>query len=663
MMISRRRPAWLPTLVASVVFALSFSLSLPGLAVLPARAQNSTTVLQGGVTNGVPATGLSRNDLVTQREIDTEDFQHDTNDAALDTAGRAENVQHDYHLKAIQQSVAPAEIKQEATADENERHQDALAQLQRERSEEDARHAQRLVEIMAAASKLLSGAASAVGNSLNNSNGGGHSGGGSSKPASNPSTSNPANPSTGNSGNPSTTNSGAPLSANPPGQTPPSTSNSPATSSNPPAQNSSPPAIAQQPSAPLDFIPNALNDALNKVPNGARILQGAAEVSRAAGQGAADSIAKDLRDLENTTRQIAQPLEEQWTKDPYGGAKQVATIFAGEALGAGVQGAFATRAAMKTGAPLKSALATGGSAALKGSVLGGPNGLGALASRGSGALDEASDTAGVTGGRLSGNVGQDAEPAAGTAGGNGGPGEPAGGRQAPSEPASSDESSGPSAAKEEFPPASDPVSRGMPPAVDNALKALAKKNKWIIVVRDSNPAAERWVGQEGYLPKPQALKAKSIPYDPAKPMSEQPNAGLVRADKLTQQEKQLGYKLDPGTGLVSQDGKYFYSDIDVHGVYDSAGNDVTRQFFNELIKNPQYRNSPLQELIQHYPQDWWQFRNNPAVAGTNYGPQVGGGKTATAYLPDSTVRLETIAQMRALYSENNINFSWIYPHH
>jgi hypothetical protein len=607
MMISRRRPAWLPTLVASVVFALSFSLSLPGLAVLSARAQNSTTVLQGGVSTGGPATALSRNDLVTQHEIDTEDYQHDTNDAALDTAGRAEDVQHDFHLKAIQQSAVPAEIKQEATDDENERHQDALVQLQREHSEENARHAERLAEITAAASKLLSGAAAVVGNSLNNSNGGGQSGGGSSPPASNPST------------------------------------------SNPPAQNSSPPAIAQQPSAPLDFITKALNAALDKIPNGARILQGVAEVSRAAGQGAADSIAKDLRDLENTTRQIARPLEEQWTKDPYGGAKQVAGVFAFEGLGAGVQGAFATRAAMQAGAPLKTALTTGGSAALKGSVLGGPNGLGALASRGPGALDEASNTAGATGNKLSANVEQN--------------GEPAGAGQAPSKPASSDESTGPSAANEEFPPASDPVSRGMPPAVDNALKALAKKNKWIIVVRDSNPAAERWVGQEGYLPKPQALKAKSIPYDPAKPMSEQPNAGLVRADKLTQQEKQLGYKLDPGTGLVSQDGKYFYSDIDLHGVYDSAGNDVTRQFFNELIKNPQFRNSPLQELIQHYPQDWWQFRNNPEVAGTNYGPQVGGGKTATAYLPDSTVRLDTIAQMQQLYSENNINFSWLYPHH
>jgi hypothetical protein len=132
--------------------------------------------------------------------------------------------------------------------------------------------------------------------------------------------------------------------------------------------------------------------------------------------------------------------------------------------------------------------------------------------------------------------------------------------------------------------------------------------------------------------------------------------GAVRAENVAHD-----YHLDPDTGLVSQDGNHFYSDIDLHGVYDSEGNDVTRQFFNELMKNPQYRDGPLQDLIQHYPQDWWQFRNNPAVTGTNYGHQVGGGKTATAYLPDSTVRLDSIAQTRALCAENHINFSWLYP--
>ena len=175
MMISRRRQAWLPTFVASVVFALSFSFYLSSLAVLPTLAQEApapTKMLQGNVTNSVPATGLSRDDLDTQRKIDTEDDQHDTNDAAIDNATRAENVAHDYHLKAIEQSQAPGEVKQEAIADENERHQDALEHFQRQQAEEDERHAERLAAIKAAAGKLLSGAASAVGNSLNTNNGG-----------------------------------------------------------------------------------------------------------------------------------------------------------------------------------------------------------------------------------------------------------------------------------------------------------------------------------------------------------------------------------------------------------------------------------------------------------------------------------------------------------
>jgi hypothetical protein len=129
-------------------------LHLSGLAVLPALAQDApapTEMLQGGVTNSVPATGLTRDDLDTQRKIDTEDDQHDTNDAAIDTATRAENVAHDYHLKAIEQSQAPGEVKQEAIADENERHKDALAHFQRQQPEEDERHAQGLAAIMAAA--------------------------------------------------------------------------------------------------------------------------------------------------------------------------------------------------------------------------------------------------------------------------------------------------------------------------------------------------------------------------------------------------------------------------------------------------------------------------------------------------------------------------------
>jgi len=297
---NRSRPVRLSTLALVSAAIASLALSLPGLTVLPARAQASSTLLTGSVTNSVPATGLSRNDLPTQHAIDVEDDQHDSNDAALDYSGREENVEHDYHLKGIEQSQVPAETKQEAIADENERHQNFQTALQRQRSEEDARHAKRLVDIMAAAGKLLSGAASAAGNGLNNSNGGGGQpgGGAPSQPPANPPTSYPTNPPTNysgnppttfpatppttysgapltapppaptqpNTGNPPTTYSGVPLTA-PPAQTPPSTGNPPASSAgnNPPPQDSAPSGVAQKPPAPLDFIPDALNNALKQV--------------------------------------------------------------------------------------------------------------------------------------------------------------------------------------------------------------------------------------------------------------------------------------------------------------------------------------------------------------------------------------------------------------
>ncbi|HEY6421460.1 MAG TPA: hypothetical protein VIX59_20880 [Candidatus Binataceae bacterium] len=438
--------------------------------------------------------------------------------------------------------------------------------------------------------------------------------------------------------------------------------------------NQSPPSLLQ-----------ALNDAAGKLsPGGSQGLQkagqAASQVDKTINGGLNDAARKmqqvdttingGLNDANRKMQAVAntmrQDLIKKWTHpmDPGTALMEVVDAWASNAFGAGVGGAARTGA--EGGSFWKALKASASAAAEEGKVTAG---LGRAA--GAGTRIIASNSATGQNGpptRLPGKVTAGGEPngeGITPTNGKGNPGQriASKGGQPSSEPAAPEES-GPSAGtKAQFPPAPDPISRGMPPPVDNALKALAKAKKWVIVVRDSNPAAAQWAGRPGYLPKPQALKAKSIPYDPAKPMSEQPNAGLVRADKLTEQEQKLGYKLDPGTGLVSQYGKHFYSDIDLHGVYDTAGNDVTRQFFDELMKNPQYRNGPLQELIQHYPQDWWQYRNNPALAGTNYGPQVGGGKTVTAYLPDSTVQLNTVQQMKALYTQNNINFSSIYPHH
>ena len=213
----------------------------------------------------------------------------------------------------------------------------------------------------------------------------------------------------------------------------------------------------------------------------------------------------------------------------------------------------------------------------------------------------------------------------------------------------------------EFPPAPPPLQRGMLPAVDDTLRKIAKEKNWKIVVRDGNPAAPRFYGKEGYFPKGAGLKAKSAKIDPNKPLSEQPNAGLA-SDELTPEEKARGYVRDPATGLVSQGGRHFFSDTDIHGVYDSAGNDVTEQFFDEIIKR-QYRDNPIQDVVQHGTHDTWAKRNDPIAAGGNYGPQVGDGKTVTVYGPGSTVQLSSISQMKAFYTENGMNWAAIYPNH
>ena len=151
MMISRRRQAWLPTFVASVVFALSFSFYLSSLAVLPTLAQEApapTKMLQGNVTNSVPATGLSRDDLDTQRKIDTEDDQHDTNDAAIDNATREGGecrarlpLEGDRAIAGAGRGQAGGDRRRERTAPGRPVH------FQRQQAEEDKRHAERLAWI------------------------------------------------------------------------------------------------------------------------------------------------------------------------------------------------------------------------------------------------------------------------------------------------------------------------------------------------------------------------------------------------------------------------------------------------------------------------------------------------------------------------------------
>ncbi len=215
---------------------------------------------------------------------------------------------------------------------------------------------------------------------------------------------------------------------------------------------------------------------------------------------------------------------------------------------------------------------------------------------------------------------------------------------------------------EEFAPATYPEKRGMRKRDDRVLSSVARDEGKIILVRNSNAAALDYVGKPGYKAKSPTMKEKT--------RQTPPNKGLVAADPNDPRFKQfledegLSYdeyckKLEadgtytigtPAEGYVlrDQEGAAFYSDYDLHGVYD--GRSPTSSAYTEEFKgklNEQFNG----EIIQHGPHDDWPGAYDEAKGGANYGPQ----PPVTAYLPDGTsVHLETIADMKRFYSAHGI---------
>lgn len=219
-----------------------------------------------------------------------------------------------------------------------------------------------------------------------------------------------------------------------------------------------------------------------------------------------------------------------------------------------------------------------------------------------------------------------------------------------------------------FPNAHSANSRGMRKRDNAVFSQMAKGGGKIIIVRNSNAAATQYVGKKGYKPKPEAMKAKT--------RKSPPNEGLAAADpgdprfkELMQQDgcsnprewvdKKLGKDWTIGTpeqGYVIRDpqGNAYYSDYDLHGVYDGkTGANAYSEGFRDGLNRRMG-----EDMVQHGTHDQWGSRNNPKAAGDNYGPQ----PPCTAYTPDGkAVHLETVADMKAFYKEHNINFDAIYP--
>ncbi|MDP8982282.1 MAG: hypothetical protein M3O35_17025 [Acidobacteriota bacterium] len=220
----------------------------------------------------------------------------------------------------------------------------------------------------------------------------------------------------------------------------------------------------------------------------------------------------------------------------------------------------------------------------------------------------------------------------------------------------------------------DPKDRGLLLADENYLKNIAATKGLIFLVRDSSLPALWWIGRPGYRAKPAAIKGKTLKAGdltgfPANQVNQY--LGLASARGMSENEKRelraAGYSIEPNEPqlIVDQDGSKFYSDTDLHGVYDLNGNDA---WSNEMAQ--QLRCGTVDKGIQHDPHDNWTDRNNKAVAKANYGPQIGprpgqesgDPRTITAILPDcTTVRIGSLAEMKQLYRAIGVNFGRVYP--
>ncbi|HEY3738421.1 MAG TPA: hypothetical protein VGL53_01190, partial [Bryobacteraceae bacterium] len=215
-------------------------------------------------------------------------------------------------------------------------------------------------------------------------------------------------------------------------------------------------------------------------------------------------------------------------------------------------------------------------------------------------------------------------------------------------------------------PSSAAMERGLLFEDENYLKRLAASRCLTFIVRDSSEPALRWIGRPGYKAKPAAIKGKTlkaidlIPYSPDQMKQ---YLGLASARGMTPEDRKklmsAGYNIQPTSPelILDQDGSKFYSDTDLHGVYDANGNNAWSDALGKELKC-----GTVDQGIQHPPHDDWADRNNKAAAGQNCGPQIGNGKTITAIFPDGTTRrATTLAEMKELYQAIGVSWNNVYP--
>lgn len=222
------------------------------------------------------------------------------------------------------------------------------------------------------------------------------------------------------------------------------------------------------------------------------------------------------------------------------------------------------------------------------------------------------------------------------------------------------------------------LARGIPLVDHKALQAMAVNKGLNIVVRDSSPYAMKWVGHPDAVSKPVDVKAKTLKppgqyelagmsaAEKAREKLKEPYYGLVSAHGMTSGELSLlqlkSYKVDdPSKGYLirTAEGKMIHSDIDLHGLYDRAGNDAwPKSAAGEQILLREMNETTLMRMFEHGPQDAYPRRNDPK--GPSYGPQ----PPATIYTHDGKVLFaDSIASLKGIYQDLGIVWEKIYPSH
>ncbi len=121
-------------------------------------AEESTPMLKGGV---------QMDDVETEAKLNAEDSRHDGKMTALDSEARNLEEAHKSEIEAIEeQENLEGDTKSRVKADKDASHEKKMRDIDRERGLEEKIHAKRVSDIIAKGKKLLSDAASAVGDAF-----------------------------------------------------------------------------------------------------------------------------------------------------------------------------------------------------------------------------------------------------------------------------------------------------------------------------------------------------------------------------------------------------------------------------------------------------------------------------------------------------------------